>query len=74
MLDILELLRRWAVAWRTRLFSGRPIRTGPSPAYNRWRDREYGRRTLTAMDKSMRNFAAGRTSGPVDPREIGRPE
>jgi hypothetical protein len=39
MMDLLELLRRWAVAW----FSGQPIRTGPSPAYKRWRDREYGK-------------------------------
>jgi hypothetical protein len=39
MLDILELIRRWAVAW----FSGHPVRTGPSPAYKRWRDREYGK-------------------------------
>jgi hypothetical protein len=40
LFDWLEQLRRWAVAW----FSGRPIRTGPSPSYRVWRDRQYGRR------------------------------
>jgi hypothetical protein len=43
ILDIIEQLRRWAVAWFGRAFAGHPIRTGPSPAYKRWRDREYGK-------------------------------
>jgi hypothetical protein len=43
MLGLIELIRRSAVAWFGQVFSGRPIRTGPSPAYKRWRDREYGK-------------------------------
>jgi hypothetical protein len=43
MLDLIELIRRWAVAWLDRVTPGRPVRIGPSPAYRRWRDREYGK-------------------------------
>jgi ABC-type transport system involved in cytochrome c biogenesis permease subunit len=52
MLDLIEMIRRWAVAWFGRAFAGKPVRTWQpqvlrAAAYRRdqrariWHDREY---------------------------------
>jgi hypothetical protein len=48
MLDLIEMIRRWAVAWLDRVTPGRPVRTSDPEIMEKvrvWRDRQYGRRT-----------------------------
>jgi hypothetical protein len=47
MIDFIEMIRRWAVAWLARVFPGKPVRTSDPEIVAKvrvWRDREYKRR------------------------------